>query len=88
MRQSSEIETNIVSVERILEYSNIPQEAPHYIPETTPALSWPENGVIEFRNYSTRYRDGLDLALNNISLKINAREKIGIVGRTGGNLFT
>ena len=33
--------------------------------------------------YSTRYREDLPDSLKNISLKIEPREKIGIVGRTG-----
>ncbi|VDK64434.1 unnamed protein product [Anisakis simplex] len=44
---------------------------------------WPFAGEIEFQNYSARYRPGLDLALRNINVTINAREKVGIVGRTG-----
>jgi ATP-binding cassette subfamily C (CFTR/MRP) protein 1 len=30
-----------------------------------------------------RYRPGLELVLKNISMSIKAREKIGVVGRTG-----
>ncbi|KAI5806479.1 multidrug resistance-associated protein 1 [Peziza echinospora] len=83
VRQSVEVETNIVSVERVLEYSALPSEAPEHIPETQPSSSWPVNGAVEFRNYSTRYRAGLDLILKDINLDIKPREKIGIVGRTG-----
>ena len=35
------------------------------------------------RNVSMRYREGLPPVLQGISLEIRAREKIGIVGRTG-----
>jgi ATP-binding cassette, subfamily C (CFTR/MRP), member 1 len=38
---------------------------------------------VVFKNYSTRYREGLDPVLKDISLDINAHEKIGVVGRTG-----
>ena len=38
---------------------------------------------MDFKNYSTRYREGLDLVLKNISLDIKSHEKIGVVGRTG-----
>ena len=44
---------------------------------------WPEDGVVEFRNYATRYRPGLDLVLRGVSFQIRASEKVGIVGRTG-----
>ena len=40
-------------------------------------------GAIEFKNYSLRYRADLDLVLKNVNLKIGAREKVGVCGRTG-----
>ncbi|KAH7326381.1 P-loop containing nucleoside triphosphate hydrolase protein [Stachybotrys elegans] len=83
VRQTVEVETNIVSVERVLEYAALPSEAPEIIPSRRPQASWPEKGEIEFVNYSTRYREGLDLVLKNINLDIKSHEKIGVVGRTG-----
>ncbi|KAI8947440.1 metal resistance protein YCF1 [Xylaria longipes] len=83
VRQTVEVETNIVSVERILEYARLPSEAPEIIPRRRPPVAWPANGTVEFRNYSARYREGLDLVLKNISLSIKSHEKIGVVGRTG-----
>ncbi|KAI9339681.1 P-loop containing nucleoside triphosphate hydrolase protein [Obelidium mucronatum] len=83
VRQSCEIETNIVSVERMKEYIELPQEAPYLMPRQAPRESWPENGVIEFRDYEARYREGLDLVLRKLSFHVNSNEKIGIVGRTG-----
>jgi ABC-type multidrug transport system fused ATPase/permease subunit len=83
VRQTVEVETNIVSVERILEYARLPSEAPEIIHRHRPPVAWPANGAVEFRNYSTRYRAGLDLVLKNINLDIKSHEKIGVVGRTG-----
>ncbi|ORY16179.1 multidrug resistance-associated protein 1 [Clohesyomyces aquaticus] len=83
VRQTVEVETNIVSVERVLEYAALPSEAPEIISKNRPAISWPSQGAVSFNNYSTRYRPGLDLVLKNINLRIRAREKIGVVGRTG-----
>ncbi|KAJ6132369.1 hypothetical protein N7471_007584 [Penicillium samsonianum] len=83
VRQTVEVETNIVSVERVLEYANLPSEAPDVIFKRRPAIGWPAQGAVEFNNYSTRYRPGLDLVLKNISLNIKPKEKIGVVGRTG-----
>ena len=83
VRQTVEVETNIVSVERVLEYAKLPSEAPEVISKHRPKISWPSQGAVEFRNYSTRYRDGLDLVLKDINLKFKAHEKIGVVGRTG-----
>ena len=83
VRQTVEVETNIVSVERVLEYARLPSEAPEVISKHRPKISWPAQGAIDFKNYSTRYRPGLDLVLKNIDLHIKSHEKIGVVGRTG-----
>jgi ATP-binding cassette subfamily C (CFTR/MRP) protein 1 len=82
-RQTVEVETNIVSVERVLEYARLPSEAPEVIHRHRPPISWPAHGGVEFMNYSTRYREGLDLVLKDINLSIKPHEKIGVVGRTG-----
>ena len=83
VRQTVEVETNIVSVERILEYARLPSEAPEVIPKNRPKISWPAQGAVSFNDYSARYRPGLDLILRNINLNIKSHEKIGVVGRTG-----
>ncbi|TEA16194.1 Metal resistance protein YCF1 [Colletotrichum sidae] len=83
VRQTVEVETNIVSVERVLEYARLPSEAPEIIKNNRPPVAWPSKGSLEFKNYSTRYREGLDNVLKNITLDIKSHEKIGVVGRTG-----
>lgn len=76
-------EQNMNAVERVLEYVNVEQEAKAHILETKPAASWPSQGIVEFINYSTRYRADLDPVLKNLTFKIDAGQKVGIVGRTG-----
>ncbi|KAF4123187.1 ABC-type bacteriocin/lantibiotic exporter [Geosmithia morbida] len=83
VRQTVEVETNIVAVERVLEYARLPSEAAEVVPGTRPPVAWPAKGEVDFVNYSTRYREGLDLVLRNVSLDIRSHEKIGVVGRTG-----
>ncbi|XP_006101728.1 multidrug resistance-associated protein 1 [Myotis lucifugus] len=83
VRMSSEMETNIVAVERLKEYSETEKEAPWRIQEMTPASTWPQVGRVEFRDYSLRYREDLDLVLKHINITIEGGEKVGIVGRTG-----
>ena len=76
-------EQNMNAVERVLEYVDVDQEAQAHIPETKPPSDWPSQGVVEFINYSTRYRADLDPVLRNLTFKIDAGQKVGIVGRTG-----
>lgn len=83
VRQTVEVETNIVSVERVLEYAQLPSEAPEIVSKNRPPVSWPPKGSVNFQNFSTRYREGLDLVLKNVNLDIKPHEKIGVVGRTG-----
>lgn len=83
VRMASDVETNIVAVERIKEYGEAKQEAPWTLPNEQTPKGWPEHGVVEFIDYQTRYREGLELVLQGISFTVNGGEKIGIVGRTG-----
>lgn len=83
VRMTSDVETNIVAVERIKEYGETKQEAPWDIPSKTLPKDWPEVGTVEFKNFEVRYREGLDLVLRGISFHVKGGEKVGIVGRTG-----
>nr|CAD7403901.1 unnamed protein product [Timema cristinae] len=83
VRMTSDVETNIVAVERIQEYAEHTQEAPWENPNCPVPEQWPETGKVEFRAYEARYREGLDLVLRGISFTVQGGEKVGIVGRTG-----
>uniref|UniRef100_A0AAY4DZ69 ATP-binding cassette, sub-family C (CFTR/MRP), member 3 n=1 Tax=Denticeps clupeoides TaxID=299321 RepID=A0AAY4DZ69_9TELE len=83
VRMTSELESNIVAVERVKEYSETQTEAPWEVEDKKPPPEWPMQGRVEFRDYSVRYREGLDLVLRDLSLQVKGGEKIGIVGRTG-----
>ena len=85
VRMLCDLETNSVAIERILEYSENPQEADVEVPERERLLpeNWPESGAISFEAFETRYRPGLDLVLKGVNMEIGAGEKVGICGRTG-----
>ncbi|XP_055006085.1 ATP-binding cassette sub-family C member 3 isoform X4 [Boleophthalmus pectinirostris] len=83
VRMTSDLENNIVAVERVKEYSETQTEAPWEIEDKKPPPDWPPHGNVQFKDYSVRYREGLDLVLKNLSLSVKGGEKIGIVGRTG-----
>uniref|UniRef100_A0A668AKG9 Multidrug resistance-associated protein 1 n=1 Tax=Myripristis murdjan TaxID=586833 RepID=A0A668AKG9_9TELE len=83
VRMSSDIETNIVAVEKVKEYSDTEKEAEwRHEPSSLPP-GWPTGGDIEIRGLGLRYRADQDLAIRNITVSIQAGEKVGIVGRTG-----
>lgn len=77
------LENNIISVERVIEYTRLPAEGHKSAIKQPPRASWPEDGSCLFENYSSRYQDGLPNVLQNINIDIKHGEKIGVVGRTG-----
>uniref|UniRef100_A0A663DU40 ATP binding cassette subfamily C member 2 n=1 Tax=Aquila chrysaetos chrysaetos TaxID=223781 RepID=A0A663DU40_AQUCH len=82
VRTSSELETNIVAVERVHEYTKVKNEAP-WVTEKRPPHGWPSKGEIQFVDYKVRYRPELELVLQGITCNIRSTEKVGVVGRTG-----
>ena len=84
MHHWTHIEKEMVSLERVIEYSSKPTEASWETGDDVEISSkWPENGDIVIKDYQTRYREGLDLVLKGVSCNIKSGEKVGIVGRTG-----
>uniref|UniRef100_A0A4W6C4H6 ABC-type glutathione-S-conjugate transporter n=1 Tax=Lates calcarifer TaxID=8187 RepID=A0A4W6C4H6_LATCA len=83
VRSWTDVENNIVSVERVNEYAETAKEASWTIEGSSLPTAWPQKGTIEFQDYGLQYRKGLELALKGITLHIREREKVGIVGRTG-----
>ena len=85
------LENDMVSMERCCKYMTIVQEAPSFIPGKDNKLieeNWPQNGEIEFKNFSVRYRPGTEIVLKNISFHIQPGEKVGVCGRTGSGKST
>jgi len=83
VRLYAENQQNMNAVERIKEYLDVEQEAEAIVEDNRPPQNWPASGQVEFVNYTARYRQELDPVLRNLSFKVEAREKVGIVGRTG-----
>ncbi|XP_034942472.1 multidrug resistance-associated protein 4-like isoform X2 [Chelonus insularis] len=99
MRQSAEVTNQMMSVERVLEYSLLPPE--ENIAEDKPTKkdkkkglqvtsktvhapeNWPTEGCIKFQNVFMRYSEEEQPVLKGLELVIKPREKVGIVGRTG-----
>ncbi|XP_038713738.1 ABC transporter C family member 13 isoform X2 [Tripterygium wilfordii] len=77
----SETEKEMVSVERVLHYMDIPQENLRGCQSLE--AEWPFQGMIEFQNVTMRYMPSLPPALRDITFTIAGGTQVGIVGRTG-----
>ncbi|KAL1455317.1 hypothetical protein WDU94_009420, partial [Cyamophila willieti] len=81
MRQAAEVENHMISVKRLVEYTQLE-------PETDTRTDydddepWPVVGKIEFDDMSVRYLGG-PRVIKNLTITIHPKEKVGIVGRTG-----
>lgn len=82
MRQWSELENHMISVERVLEYTQIESEPIRDKVENLPK-NWPEYGKVEFKEVYLTYNVGEPSVLKNLNFGVFSCEKIGIVGRTG-----
>ncbi|KAJ1272514.1 hypothetical protein BS78_06G207300 [Paspalum vaginatum] len=69
-------ENKMISVERIMQYSRIPSEAPLIVDHYCPPNSWPEAGTINIRSLEVRYAEHLPSVLRNISCTIPGRKKV------------
>ena len=81
VRQFAEVENNMNATERIHYYGTQLEEEATSGLEVRP--TWPEKGEIDFDHVSMRYREGLPLVLQNLSMRVAPGERIGVVGRTG-----
>ncbi|XP_071839257.1 ATP-binding cassette sub-family C member 5-like isoform X2 [Apostichopus japonicus] len=82
-------ESCFVAVERMMEYLKVLEpEAPKIIESNRPPAAWPSEGKLKFENVQMRYRESLPLVLKGISMTIESKERIGIVGRTGSGKST
>jgi ATP-binding cassette subfamily C (CFTR/MRP) protein 1 len=89
-----QLRTAMASLERLLEYLGLPQEASSSSSSSKPSANspstdlpeegaWPQAGAIEFVDLQLRYRPELPLALSGLSLRVEGGQRAGIVGRTG-----
>ncbi|KAL8189882.1 UNVERIFIED_CONTAM: Multidrug resistance-associated protein 4 [Gekko kuhli] len=77
VRQSAEIENLMISVERVLEYTELEKEAP-WESDKHPPPEWPTEGVIAFENVSFTYSLDGPLVLRHLSALIKSKEKVCI----------
>ncbi|KIJ66220.1 hypothetical protein HYDPIDRAFT_26589 [Hydnomerulius pinastri MD-312] len=89
VRVLAQLELDFNSVERVVEYLGVPQEAPAVIEKSRPPAYWPStSGEIVVENLVVRYSSDLPDVLKNLSFVVKPSEKIGVVGRTGSGKST
>lgn len=80
VRVLAQLELDFNSVERIVEYLGVPQEAPAVIDKSRPPAYWPSsNGELVIENLVVRYAPDLPDILRGLSCVVKPSEKVGIV---------
>jgi ABC-type multidrug transport system fused ATPase/permease subunit len=86
------LELDLNSVERVVEYLDLPQEPPAIIESSRPPAYWPSSstkeGLLTVEDLVIKYAPELPPVLHNVSFTLNARERIGLLGRTGSGKST
>ncbi|KAF7362379.1 hypothetical protein MVEN_00584800 [Mycena venus] len=86
------LELDLNSVERIVEYLDLPQEPPAVIESNRPPAYWPSSAkndsLIVAENLSIKYAPDLPSVLQDVSFSLKAGERIGLLGRTGSGKST
>ncbi|KAM9674352.1 ATP-binding cassette sub-family C member 4-like isoform 2-T2 [Dama dama] len=82
VRQRMEVENLMISVERVMEYLHLEEEAPWEYKDHPPP-PWSNEARIRFNSVNFRYTLDGPLVLKNLTAIIEATKKVGIVGRTG-----
>ena len=86
IRQHALAETYMTSVERLAHYRDgldgEVRDGPRSFNDDDDD-PWPRTGAVAFENVSCRYRHDLPLVLSQVSVRLDAGSKVGVVGRTG-----
>ncbi|KAL8170790.1 hypothetical protein V2J09_022594 [Rumex salicifolius] len=77
----TETEKEIVALERVLQYMDVPQE--EIGGSQSLKANWPLEGKINFQNVTLKYLPFLPPALSDVDFTIAGRTHVGVIGRTG-----
>ncbi|KAJ3117850.1 hypothetical protein HDU96_005227 [Phlyctochytrium bullatum] len=81
---AAQLESDLVSVERLLEYClNLPKEPPQHLPTDPPVEQWPSNGAIQVTDLTVKYASASKPSLEGVTFTVQPGERVGIVGRSG-----
>ncbi|XP_059049333.1 ATP-binding cassette sub-family C member 4-like [Achroia grisella] len=73
----------MTSVERVLEYTELPCEQNMEVGPTVPPNNWPSKGEVKFENVFMKYGPEDPPVLKDLNFVIKEGWKVGVVGRTG-----
>ena len=77
---AAEMELDFNSVERVVEYLDVPQEAPAVIEKSRPPAYWPSHtGELVVEDLVVQYAPKLPAALHKVTFTVKPSEKIGVV---------
>lgn len=88
LRQTAELENQMTSVERVIEYADLPSE--RSLETDTRILNklppqWPQRGLIKFNNVSLKYSDTSEYVFRNLSFTVD--EKVSGVEHFSENIL-
>lgn len=76
LRQTAELENQMTSVERVIEYANLKSERSletDYRNLNKMPKFWPQHGLIKFNNVSLKYSDTSEYVLHNLSFVLSEK---------------
>uniref|UniRef100_A0A8H7XJS6 Multidrug resistance-associated ABC transporter n=1 Tax=Psilocybe cubensis TaxID=181762 RepID=A0A8H7XJS6_PSICU len=86
------LELDLNSVERLIEYLDVPQEPPAIIETKRAPAYWPSSSsntdLLVVENLEVKYAPELPSVINDVSFSLKAGERIGLLGRTGSGKST
>lgn len=86
------LELDLNSVERVVEYLDLPQEPPAVIESNRVPAYWPSSSdndaLIRVENLEVKYASDLPAVLHDVSFTLKAGESVGLLGRTGSGKST
>ena len=87
VKVAAQLELDFNSVERVVEYLDVVQEAPAIVEKNRPPAYWPSSsGELVVEDLVVQYAPNLPAVLHNVSFVVRPSEKIGVVGRTGSGM--
>ncbi|TFK50258.1 P-loop containing nucleoside triphosphate hydrolase protein [Heliocybe sulcata] len=86
------LELDLNSVERVVEYLDVPQEPPAFIESNRPPAYWPSSHtsgtMLSVEDLVVKYARDLPPVLHGISFSLKPGERVGLLGRTGSGKST